>query len=151
MVGNPSRWGGYLLICHNIYVYISEDKIQNSGLNDYKFFCFDGDVKALFIGTERNTGDVKFDFYDENFNHLDIVQTHPMSGKTFEKPVNFDQMKIIAQSLSKGIPHVRVDLYNIQGKIYFGEMTFYHHSGFYPFHPSHWDKVFGEWLNIGSI
>ena len=127
-------------------VFAEQYMSEGAGLNDYKFFCFDGEVKALFVGTERNTGDVKFDFFDADFNHLDLVQTHPMSGRDIAKPLNFDLMKELASKLSKGIPHVRVDLYNVQGKIYFGELTFYHHGGFYPFHPEKWDRVFGDWL-----
>ena len=68
---------------------IAEQFIQsdsNNDLPDYKFFCFDGLVKALFIGTERQTGDVKFDYFDAEFNHLDLIQQHPMSGCDIEKP-----------------------------------------------------------------
>lgn len=126
-----------------------EDESAND-LPDYKFFCFDGEVKALFIGTERQTGDVKFDYFDADFNHLDIVQHHPMSCKAIPKPDCFDEMKEIAQKLSKGIPHVRVDLYNVNGHVYFGEMTFYHHGGMMPFHPSHWDKDFGDWIKLSG-
>ena len=117
-------------------------------LPDYKFFCFDGEVKALFIGTERSTGDVKFDYYDADFNHLDLVQLHPMSGKVLQKPQNFEEMKELAGKLSQGIPHVRVDFYSINGKTYFGEMTFYHHGGVIPFHPEEWDDIFGSWIRI---
>ena len=124
-----------------------EDGSSND-LPDYKFFCFNGEVKALFIGTERHSGDVKFDFFDAEFNHLDLVQTHPMSGKDIQKPKNFEEMKDIAARLSKGIPHVRVDLYNVNGQIYFGEMTFYHHGGMQPFHPAHWDNDFGNWIKL---
>ena len=130
---------------------LSEESPVDRGLADYKFFCFNGVVRALFIGTERNTGDVKFDFYDADFNHLDLVQTHPMSGHELEKPENFEKMKEIAGKLSKGLPHIRVDLYNISGKIYFGELTFYHHGGFYPFHPEKWDKIFGDWLQLPNV
>ena len=124
-----------------------EDKSVGE-LPDYKFFCFDGEVKALFIGTERGTGDVKFDYYDADFNHLDLVQEHPMSGKDLLKPQHFEKMKELAGKLSKGIPHVRVDLYNINGSIYFGEMTFYHHGGVIPFHPESWDYTFGSWIKL---
>lgn len=115
---------------------------------DYKFFCFDGAVKALFIGTDRSSGDVKFDYFDADFNHLDLVQFHPMSGKVLEKPPHYEEMKEVASKLSRGIPHVRVDLYNVNGRIYFGELTFYHHGGVTPFHPESWDYRFGEWLNL---
>lgn len=130
---------------------LAEEYIEDSKsheLPDYKFFCFDGVVKALFIATERFSNEVKFDFFDADFNHLDIVQKHPMSGKTIEKPAKFDEMKQIASKLSKGIPHVRIDLYEANGKVYFGEMTFFHHGGMVPFHPKEWDDVFGSWLRL---
>ena len=119
-----------------------------SDLPDYKFFCFDGEVKALFIGTERGTGDVKFDYFDSEYNHLELVQSHPMSGKQLEKPVCFDEMKQVASKLSGGIPQVRVDLYDVNGRVYFGEMTFFHHGGVTPFHPQEWDYTFGSWIKL---
>lgn len=117
-------------------------------LQDYKFFCFDGDVKALFVATDRFSEEVKFDFFDADFNHLDLYQIHPMSGKAIPKPEGFEEMKTVAAKLSKGFPHVRVDLYNVNGKIYFGEITFYHHGGFAPFHPEKWDYEFGSWIKL---
>lgn len=128
-----------------------EPRPETKDLPDYKFFCFDGKVNALFVGTERQSGDVKFDYFDADFNHLDLVQKHPMSGKYIEKPQNFEEMKDLASKLSKGIPHVRVDLYNIEGKIYFGELTFFHHGGVTPFHPKEWDYVFGKWINLPRL
>lgn len=122
--------------------------LQHGDLPDYKFFCFNGEVKALFIGTERQTGDVKFDYFDADFNHLDLIQQHPMSGRTFTKPVNFDKMIKLAAKLSEGIPQIRIDLYDVSGKIYFGEMTFYHHGGIVPFHPQKWDYEFGSWIKL---
>lgn len=121
---------------------------ENNDLPDYKFFCFDGEVKALFIGTERQTGNVKFDYFDADFNHLDLVQLHPMSGKDIKKPDCFEGMKRIASELSKGIPHVRIDLYEVKGHVFFGEYTFYHHGGCVPFHPQKWDDVFGSWIKL---
>ena len=121
---------------------------ETGELPDYKFFCFDGVVKALFIGTERFSDEVKFDFFDADFNHLDLYQVHPMSGKQIPKPVCFDEMKEVASKLSKGFPHVRVDLYNVNGRVYFGEVTFFHHGGFAPFHPQKWDYEFGSWIHL---
>lgn len=118
-------------------------------LRDYKFFCFDGVVKYLFVATERQSGgEVKFDYYDADFNHLDLVQKHPMSGKTIEKPKMFEQMKELAAKLSKGLPEVRVDLYEVDGRIYFGEYTFFHHDAIVPFHPDKWDYVFGANIQL---
>lgn len=121
---------------------------EDGDLCDYKFFCFNGLVKALFVGTERNSGNVKFDYFDAEFNRLDLVQEHPMSGRELAKPKNFDRMKQLASRLSKGIPQVRVDFYNIDGSIYFGEMTFFHHGGIIPFHPEKWDYIFGSWIEL---
>lgn len=118
-------------------------------LRDYKFFCFDGKVKYLFIATERQSGgEVKFDYFDADFNHLDIVQRHPMSGKEIEKPAMFEQMKELAAKLSEGLPEVRVDLYEVDGRIYFGEYTFFHHGGIAPFHPDNWDFIWGEQIRL---
>lgn len=118
-------------------------------LRDYKFFCFDGEVKYLFIATERQSGgEVKFNYFDADFNDLGIVQHHPMSDKPIEKPKMFEQMKELAARLSKGIPEVRVDLYEVNGQIYFGEYTFFHHGGVVPFHPDKWDYIFGANIQL---
>lgn len=130
---------------------IAEKYMEDSQLGDlpdFKFFCFNGVVKALFIGTERGTGDVKFDYFDADFNHLDLVQEHPMSGRDLPKPEHFEKMKLLASKLSKGYPELRVDFYNINGSIYFGELTLFHHGGVIPFHPEEWDYTFGSWINL---
>lgn len=117
----------------------------NGELRDYKFFCFDGKVKYLFIATERQSGgEVKFNYFDADFNDLGIVQQHPMSDKPIAKPNVFEKMKEVAAKLSEGIPAVRVDLYEVNGQIYFGEYTFFHHGGVVPFHPDEWDFVWGN-------
>lgn len=127
------------------------DKRTNS-LNDYKFFCFDGVVRAMFIATERQNGfeETRFDFFDGDFNHLDIMNGHPCSDVCPEKPESFDEMKVLAETLSSGIPFVRVDFFEADGKVYFGEMTFFHWGGFMQFSPFEWDRVFGDWINLPS-
>lgn len=125
---------------------LMEEKGSNT-LKDYKFFCFDGKVKMLFVATDRPQ-DTRFDFFDRNFNHLPFRQGHPLASRPIEKPKCFEEMILIAEKLSKGIPHVRVDLYNINGEIYFGELTFFHFGGTVPFKPKKWDYIIGEWLNL---
>ena len=132
---------------------IAEPLISDSKsgeLNDYKFFCFDGEVKALFIATERNREgtEVKFDFFDADFNHLPLSQGHPNSTCVINKPYCFDEMKELARKLSRDFPHVRVDFYEIDGKVYFGEMTFFHYAGWVNFNPHEWDNIFGSWLSL---
>ncbi len=118
------------------------------GVNDYKFFCFNGKVRALFVATERQNEEkeTRFDFFDENYNHLDFTNGHPNAEVVPEKPVHFVLMKNLSETLSKEIPHVRVDFYEVKGRVYFGEMTFYHWGGFMPFQPKKWDDIFGGWI-----
>lgn len=129
--------------------------VDESGyeLKDYKFFCFDGEVKLLFIASDRGskTEETKFDFFDTEFNHLPFTNGHPNSKKKIAKPQGFEEMKKIAALLSKGHPHLRVDLYDINGKIYFGELTFYHWSGMTPFEPIEWDYKFGKLITLPDI
>lgn len=120
-------------------------------LKDYKFFCFDGKCKMMLIATDRINGDVKIDFYDENFNHLPFKRNHENSAVIVGKPKGFETMIEIAEVLSKGFPHLRVDLYDINGSIYFGELTFFPGSGNVPFEPSEWDEKVGKWLNLPKI
>lgn len=123
--------------------------VDESGteLKDYKFFCFDGKPKMLYIATDRpyNT---HFDFYDIEFNHLPFEQAHPLTKKIIAKPKGFNEMLRLAEVLSQNIPHVRVDFYDINGRIYFGELTFFHMSGNFPFKPEVWDYKIGEWLKL---
>ena len=119
-------------------------------IEDYKFFCFNGKPEIMFVATERSL-DCKFDFFDMEFNHLDIVNIHPQSGKEIAKPKMFDEMKEIAEVLSKGKAFVRIDLYEIGGKIYFGEFTFFHGGGFWLFAPKEWEKRLGDWINIENL
>ena len=121
---------------------------QYGELRDYKFFCFDGKVKAMFIASGRSKGQVCFDFYDEKFNYLNIEHGHPTTNGSPTKPLAWEEMICIAEKLSVGIPHVRVDLYEVDGHPYFGEMTFYHHGGLVPFMPAKWDKIFGDWIKL---
>ncbi len=117
-------------------------------LKDYKIFCFDGEPKCLFVATGRQMHDTRFDFYDIDFNHLPFLNGHPNADKRPIKPDNFEEMVDVARRLSKGMRHVRVDLYNVNGKIYFGELTFFHWSGMTPFEPLEWDYKMGEFIKL---
>ena len=138
------------LVLAEQFIESHSDSEQEGGLPDYKFFCFDGKVKALFIATDRNKGShlTKFDFFDESFHHLPFTNGHPNADKLPGKPSKFEEMKSLAEKLSKGIPQVRIDFYEVDGHIYFGEMTFFHWSGFTPFVPEEWDYKFGEWIKL---
>lgn len=122
-------------------------------LRDYKIFTFDGVAKALFVATDRSseTEETKFDFFDMEYRHLDIRNGHPNAAVPPAKPETFEEMKELAQKLSQNIPHLRVDFYEVDGKAYFGELTFSHWSGMTPFEPEKWDKTFGSWIKLPEI
>lgn len=125
---------------------------ETNELRDYKFFTFNGKAKVMFIASDRlnKKEETKFDFYDMEFNHLPFTNGHPNSQKSIKKPSQFEKMIELAEMLSKGIPQVRVDFYEINGKVYFGEFTFYHWGGMKIFKPEEWDYTFGSWIEIPS-
>lgn len=122
------------------------DKEYND-LRDFKFFCFNGEPKLMFIASDRGKN-TKFDFFDLDFNRLNLKQHYPNSDKVIERPKNFQKMIELARKLAKGMPHVRVDFYNINGKIYFGELTFFHFSGWEKFDPQYYDELLGDYLQL---
>lgn len=124
-----------------------DETTPEKSIEDYKFFCFNGEPKVMFVATDRAT-DCKFDFFDMNFNHLDLVNIHPNADKPIPKPEKFDEMKELAAKLSQGMRHVRIDLYELNGKIYFGEYTFFHGGGFQLCHPEKWERQLGDWIDI---
>lgn len=144
-------WGQREWIYKNIKPRIIAEKYMvdesKKELKDYKFFCFDGAVKAMFIATDRGI-DTRFDFFDLEFNHMPFMQNYPNANKEIRKPKGFEKMIELAKVLSEGIPHVRVDFYDINGEVYFGEMTFFHFSGWEKFEPEKYDQLFGSWLQI---
>lgn len=121
-------------------------------LPDYKFFTFDGVAKALFIATERGSEleETKFDFFDIDFKHIAVTNGHPNAKTLPSKPECFDEMIRLSEKLSKGIPQVRCDFYEVNGKSYFGELTFCHWGGMTPFKPADFDKTMGDWVRLPS-
>lgn len=119
-------------------------------LRDYKFFVFNGVVKSMFLVTGRDveTHDARVDFFDEHFKHLAFSRGYKNADSLPEKPSQFEKMKELAERLANGIPFVRVDFYEVDGKIYFGEMTFFPGNGMEKFDPEAWDYKFGEWLQL---
>lgn len=120
------------------------------GLKDYKFMCFNGVPKAILIVSDRAVSgrETRYDFFDMEFEHLPFSNGHPNAEVPPECPLNFEEMKELAAKLSEGIPQVRVDLYDVGGRIYFGELTFFRGSGFMPFDPPEWDNILGEWITL---
>lgn len=131
--------------------FIAEEYMEDESgyeLKDYKIFCSYGKPLFLYVVTGRQQGDTRYDFYDIEFNHLPVYTIHPNADVWPAKPRNLEEMLDVAAKLSENIPHVRVDLYNVNGKIYFGELTFFHGSGTEPFEPKEWDFRFGEMITL---
>lgn len=119
-----------------------------SNPDDYKIFCFGGEPKALFVATDRASGDTKFDFFDTEWNHMPFTNGHPNAEHEPARPEHLEEMLTYARALSEGMPQVRVDFYEVGNKVYFGEMTFYHWSGMVPFAPEEYDRIFGSWIEL---
>lgn len=124
--------------------------VDESGeLRDYKFYCFNGEPKVFLVASERFSGHrTYFDYFDMEGNHLPFTQGGMNNPITPTLPSTFEEMKQVAMKLSHGLPHVRIDLYSVDEKVYFGEFTFFDSSGFEKFTPWEWDGIFGNWLKL---
>ena len=135
---------------------IAEKYMENSkgggGLRDYKFFCFSGGPKYCQVISDRNTL-MCIDFFDEKWDHQPFHEPRefPFSDKQIPRPVNYEKMWELASTLSKGHPFLRVDFYEIDEKIYFGELTFFPTSGVGGFLPNEWDYTFGSYIKLPEI
>lgn len=128
--------------------YMEDD--GRTGLTDYKIHCFNGEPKFVIVFRDRfGKNGMTDDFFDVNWQHLPVARPgHPFSKENISKPENFDLMIEFAKKLSDGTKFLRVDFYNISGKIYFGELTFYPAGGMSRFEPEEWDEKIGEWIRL---
>lgn len=125
---------------------------ESEDLIDYKFFCFGGDAKYCQVIQDRSKNET-IDFYDKNWKKQEFTGLTlgvKKSKESLKKPQNYDLMLKLASILSKDFEFVRVDFYNINGKIYFGELTFCPASGFGTFVPEKWNRIFGEYWKMGD-
>lgn len=119
---------------------------ETGQLRDYKFYCFNGEPKIIMINSDREIGKTKADYFDMDFHWLDFKWGYDHAPVKPLKPKNFEKMKEFAAVLSKDIPELRVDFYEADNKIYFGELTFFDGSGFDKIEPKEWDDKLGEWI-----
>ena len=129
---------------------IAEQYMSNGDgteLADYKFFCFGGKPQYMFVATDRSS-DCRFDFFDMDFHHLGIQNIHIQTDKPIERPKHLELMKELAAKLSAGLPQARIDFYEVNGKVYFGEITLFHAGGFSTFHPKGWDRKLGDLIKL---
>ncbi|ANU24790.1 carbonic anhydrase [Planococcus donghaensis] len=113
------------------------------GINDYKFMCFNGKAKYIVFDVDRQI-DHKRNIYDIEWNFIDVVTDHPNFGDVVSKPEGLSEMLIIANKLAADFPFVRVDLYWVNNRVYFGELTFYPWSGYVQYTPEKFDITLGE-------
>lgn len=142
---NGREWP-YKNVPHRIIAeqYMADD------LHDYKLFCFDGVPRMTLVCSERFTKEgLKEDFYDETWSHLNIQRPiHCNAIFPIQRPKQYDLMKNLTTKLSEKMPFSRIDFYEINEKVYFGEITFYQASGFEEFKPEEWDLKLGEWVKL---
>lgn len=132
---------------------IIEKYMQNSDemcLKDYKFYCFNGQPKFLYISEGlENHQTAKISFFDMNFNFAEFGRSDFAEfDKKPPKPKNFEKMKQLAEQLSRKHKFLRVDFYEINNQIYFSELTLYPCGGFMPFKPEEWDRKLGDYIKI---
>ena len=127
--------------------YLESKENADGSIDDYKFLCYDGKFRFLWIDKNRYSNH-KRGFWNEKLEFLDgVYSDHPTFDYAIPLPQNIQEMIGVAERLAKGFPFVRVDMYNINGCIYFGEMTFYPWSGFVTFTPDSFDYELGKYLN----
>lgn len=132
---------------------IVEEYMQDGNLQYlpvYKFFCFGGEATIIQTIQDDKTQNEAIDYFDREWNLLDLKQNFPNSKSPLKKPERFKEMLNIADLLSKGVDanFLRVDLYCINNKIYFSEFTFFSDSGMEKFTPNYWDEKLGDMINL---
>lgn len=135
----------------NINPKVFAEEYLGSDIIDYKFYCFNGEPKFLYCGqglTEDHS--LKIDFYDLDWNLMPFYRTDYHRLGNIPKPIHLDEMLKIARMLSKDIPFVRIDLFEVGGNVYFSEFTLCPASGYMPFVPKEYDYIVGEWLRISQ-
>lgn len=128
----------------------NDDNIQCSDITDYKFFCFDGEVKYCQVIKGRNSKE-SIEFFDSKWIRQPFIGLNPMAIQSeieTKKPVFLDEMLFVARKLSKGFPFIRVDLYETKTAVYFGELTLYPASGFGMFRPNSYDQILGDLIKL---
>lgn len=131
---------------------VPKDMVNNPiyELSDYKFFCFNGEPKYCQVIRDRHNKE-SIDFYDMNWRHQEFVGLNPVASNGINpvpQPLLLDDMICICHKLSKNMKFVRIDMYVIDNRIYFGEITFYPASGMGLFNPDKWNEELGNLISL---
>lgn len=134
---------------------IAEELLLNkenpeAGVEDFKILCFNGEPWYVIVDKDRYI-DHKRNFYSTTWERVNVTTDHDQFETPYPKPKNFEEMLDVARKLSADFPFVRVDLYNIEGKIYFGELTFYPWTGYVQFTPDEFDFTLGKLMDCSSF
>lgn len=124
------------------------EDMDNGELRDYKWYCFHGVPKLMAIFCGRAIGATTADYFDCSYQPIDMTWGYPKAETAPEKPKNFEKMMQLAGRLSKDVPFLRVDFYEVNGKVYMGELTFFDGSGFDLIEPQKWDEKMGTWITL---
>lgn len=145
-----SREWAYKNVPHRIIIEKYMKDKQNKELKDYKFYCFNGKPQYLYVSEGLNNHQTaKIDFFNMNFEKAPFYRAdYSRFNVDPEKPKRFEEMKLIAEKLAQNLKFIRVDLYEIEDKIYFSELTLYPCGGMMPFKPEEWDQKLGELIKI---
>lgn len=130
---------------------IAEEFLQDGDrevLPVYKIMCFGGEPKIIQTIQNDKKENETIDYFDVNWNLLDLRQNYPNSNNPLPKPKKLDEMLSVAKELSCGTSFIRVDLYTASDEIYFSEFTFFSDAGFASFDPWEWDEKLGEWIHL---
>lgn len=131
---------------------IAEEYMEEEGayeLSDYKFMCFNGEAKCSFTCTERYSATgLKVTFYDKDWEIMPFERHYPKSDIPLKKPINYNKMIELAEKISQDLIFARIDFYEVNGNVYFGEITFYPGSGMEEFEPEEWDEKLGSWIDL---
>lgn len=121
---------------------------SDGSIDDYKFFCYNGKFRYLWVDKNRFSNHRR-GFWDENLNFLPGIESdYPAIENEPKLPDNIQDMIVVAERLSKDFPFARIDLYNIQGNIIFGEITFYPASGYVQYNPDSFDYELGKYFEL---
>jgi len=131
---------------------VCEELLHQEGsedINDYKILCFSGEPKVIFTYMDRSNNGGESAFYDMNWNLLPAYSARfSRASGAVPRPMQLEFMLRMARDLSEGFPHVRIDLYEVNGAVYFGEMTFFTSAGFCKFSPPEYDVELGSCLTL---
>lgn len=136
----------------NVKPRIIIEKYMGDNLNDYKIMCFNGNPYYSFVCSDRSSEKgLHVTFFNDKWEKMNFERHYPSSKEEIVKPLNFDKMLELSKKLSRDIPFVRVDWYEIDNKIFFGELTFYPGGGFEEFSPIEWDYKLGELIDLEGV